>query len=434
VPDRLYYEPEIETLPRADLVRMQEALLLQLLPYVYNRAPLTRYIWDKAGVHPQDIKSLADFKEKAPFIDKDTIRAFRDANHDPFGGLLCVQSPLLKGVGFTSGTTGDPTPLPHAKLTLANKEWKRNFWHMGLRPGDYYTHMMFTFREGHSVDRMQDAGFKPITISISEMDVTRVIKASLTYRPKIFYLLSTPLIDGIEKHLRKNPSLDIKDVFSSYKGAVFGGEPLGPAKRQLLADWGLEVFEYSSLGDICGAMECKAHDGMHTWEDIALIENLDPEGIAPVDEGEVGELVVTSLIDDVAPLVRFRTDDLVRHSTKPCSCGRTHGRIWLQGRKGDQLLINSKSVLPVDILPHLQSLPETGAGLFQIIRREREAETLELRIGYDTDVVTDISKLEAFLTDHLQKALDVPVRMQLVTEAELLKLGPPHKIPRVSKS
>lgn len=88
MPDRLYYEPEIETLPRADLVRMQEALLLQLLPYVYNRAPLTRYIWDKAGVHPQDIKSLADFKEKAPFIDKDTIRAFRDANHDPFGGIL----------------------------------------------------------------------------------------------------------------------------------------------------------------------------------------------------------------------------------------------------------------------------------------------------------------------------------------------------------
>ena len=432
--DHPFYEPDVETLPRADLERMQEALLLQLLPYAYNRAPLTRYIWDKAGVHPRDIKSLADFKEKAPFIDKDTIRAFRDANNDPFGGLLCVQPPHLKGVGFTSGTTGDPTPLPHAKLTLANKDWKRDFWHMGLRPGDYYTHVLFTFREGHSVDRMQDAGFKPITISISEMDVTRVIEASLTYRPKLLYILSTPLIDGIEKHLRKNPSLDIKDVFSSYEGAVFGGEPLGPAKRQLLADWGLEVFEYSSLGDICGAMECKAHNGMHTWEDIALIENLDPDGTDSVAEGEIGELAVTALLDDVAPLVRFRTDDLIRHSSQPCSCGRTHSRIWLQGRKGDQLFINGKSVLPADILPHLQSLPETSTGLFQIIRRQREADLLELRIGYDPEVTSDATQLEMLLKEHLQTVLEVPVTIQLVTEADLLKLGPPHKIPRVSKS
>jgi phenylacetate-CoA ligase len=432
--DRPYYEPEVETLPREEITRLQEARILQLVPYVYSRAPLTRHIWDQAGVHPRDIKSLADFKEKAPFINKDSIRAFRDGNADPFGGLLCAQPPHLKGIGFTSGTTGDPTPIPRSRVTLSFQELKRSFWQMGLRPKDYYINAMFTFREGHGVDRAQDAGFRPICFPHSPFEVPRIIEASLKYRPKVFFMLSTPLVGAIDKYLRDNPQLDPKDIFSSYGGATFGGETLGETMRQRILDWGLEVFEYSSLGDVCGAMECSAHDGMHTWEDFVLVENLDPEGSEPVADNEVGELVVTALLDDVAPLVRFRTDDLVRHTTQACSCGRTHGRMWPQGRTGDQMLIQGKSILPRDILPLLQPLPETSTGLFQIIRRTREAEVLELRVAYDVSVTAEPAKLREFLLGHIAAALEVPVEIELVTEDELLKLGPPQKIPRVTKS
>lgn len=432
--ERPFYEPEVETMSREEIQRLQEARILQLVPYVYSRAPLTRHIWDEAGVHPRDIKSLADFKEKAPFIKKDTIRAFRDGNDDPFGGLLCTQPPHLKGIGFTSGTTGDPTPIPRSRVTLSFQDLKRSFWHIGLRPKDYYIYALFTFREGHGVDRAHDAGFRPITFAHSPLEVGRMIEASIKYRPGVFFMLSTPLVGAIDKFLRANPQLDPQDIFSSYKGAVFGGETLGAAMRQRVEGWGLPVFEYSSLGDVCGAMECSAHDGMHTWEDFVLVENLDPEGTEPVGDNEVGELVVTSLLDDVAPLVRFRTDDLVRYTAQPCSCGRTHGRMWPQGRTGDQVLVQGRSILPKDIIPLLQSLPETSTGLFQIIRRQRESDVLELRVAYDTSATADAAKLEAFLYGYLQDALAVPVKIQMVTEEELLKLGPPQKIPRVSKS
>src|ERR1700749_871244 len=107
-----YYDPEVETLKRDQL---EESRILQLVPYVYQRAPLIREVWDEAGVKPADIASLADFKAKVPFIDKDRIRRFRAEHGDPFGGLCWAEPPHLKGVGFTTGTTGDPTPLPHSE-------------------------------------------------------------------------------------------------------------------------------------------------------------------------------------------------------------------------------------------------------------------------------------------------------------------------------
>ena len=121
--DRLrYFDPQIETLPRAELERLQELRLLALLPLVYERSGLIRQAWDAAGVTPVDIRSLADFRARAPFIDKDMIRAFRDANDDPCGGLRIADYTDVPHVGFTSGTTGDPTPVPNGKGSAIEAE------------------------------------------------------------------------------------------------------------------------------------------------------------------------------------------------------------------------------------------------------------------------------------------------------------------------
>jgi phenylacetate-CoA ligase len=116
---------------------------------------------EQAGIKPGDIRSLDDFRHKVPFTDKDAIRAFRDQFGDPCGGLKCVDAPIMRSVGFTSGTTGDPTPLPFATSSSA-PELKRDFWHIDMRPGDYFTLNVFTFREGHCADRYTDCDFRPI--------------------------------------------------------------------------------------------------------------------------------------------------------------------------------------------------------------------------------------------------------------------------------
>ena len=432
--DETYFDGEVETMPRDQIERLQEARILQLLPYAYSRSPLVREVWAEAGITPDDIRSLADFREKVPFIDKDRIRRFRDEHGDPAGGLLCAEAPHLRGIGFTSGTTGDPTPLPRAEDSISLAALKREMWHMGMRPGDYFSHLLFTFREGLNGDRWLDSGFRPIAIQHMPSAMPALVEISRTMRPKAMFMLSTPLIITLDKY-QKETGEDLKAAFSSYRGAVFGGEPLSPSLRALVEGWGLEIFELSSLGDIATTMHCKAHDGMHTWEDLALVEHLDPTGNAAAVDGERGELVVTSLTDNVAPLIRYRTDDLIRFTRAPCACGRTHGRLYPVGRKGDEMLVQGRSVLPIDVFPLLQHFPETASGLFQLIRRQREADVLELRVGCDAVALeAGEAELRGRVAEAIGGALDIPVQVRLISNEALLKSGPPNKIPRVSKN
>lgn len=430
--DSPYYNPQIETLPRDQIEQLQEGLLLQLLPFAYSQSPLISEVWQEAGVSPAEIKSLADFREKAPFTDKDAIRRYRDSHSDPFGGLLCSSTRAIRSVGFTSGTTGDPTPLPFIE-PLSAEAFRRDYWQMGMRPGDYYLQPLFTFREGINSNRYRGVDFRTIAVQHSMDQAWRIIEASIQFRPKVMNPVSTPLLMAIEEECQKR-NIDIHDVFSSYKAVVFGGEPPSPRIQALIKSWGVDMYQLTSLGDITSANDCSAHAGFHAWEDIAFIECLLPGTNIPAADGERGELVVTALQDQVAPLIRYRTDDLITFTRKPCACGRTHGRFEVLGRLGDQMLIQGKSILPRDVMPLVESVPETIKTLFQIIARAKQMEQLELRVGYEPELLkTSEEELRNRLTQLISASLEVPVTIELVVNAELLKLGPPHKIPRVSK-
>ena len=127
-----YLEPAIEMMPRAELQALQEQRLLEMLPRVYEHAPLIRKTWDDAGVKPNDIGSLEDFRERAPFVTKDDIRSFRDRYGDPFGGMLAVERDQISTVFSTSGTTGDATLYGHAW-----QEW-HPFWAAISNPWEVY--------------------------------------------------------------------------------------------------------------------------------------------------------------------------------------------------------------------------------------------------------------------------------------------------------
>jgi phenylacetate-CoA ligase len=435
VADRRFLDPHIETLPRPALRALQESRLLDLLPKVYERSALIRATWDVAGVHPEQIRSRDDFFARVPHIDKDMIRQHRDRFNDPTGGLQIVDRSELITVGFTSGTTGDPTPVPTGRTNAIETELLREFWHIGARPGDYITYMMFTFRGGLSrLTFMGEAGLTPIMMPHDPAELPLMIEAIERYRPTLFYMLSTPMMIGLEKYFERHPEKDPRAVFASIKGAVFGGEPMSPRFAALAKAWGLEIFDYTTLGDVAGAMECRAHNGFHAFEDLALVENLDDEG-NPVPDGEMGEMVVTSLDDPWAPLVRFRTGDLCRLDRSACSCGRTHVRFWIMGRKGDQTIVRGKPILPCDIQRMVEQHPETKTCLFQIVRPQPVMDVLRLRVGFEADALKDApAALAARLAEDIGGHLGVPVEIDLVPAEELLKLGPPQKIPRVTRS
>jgi len=429
--DDRYFDPELETMPRADLDALQEEKLLALVPYAYERSGIVRETWDAAGVHPRDIRSTADFVERAPFIDKDAIRSFRDRHKDPYGGLLCVPEAELVAIYSTSGTTGDPTPTPQGDSRSA--VLAREFWELGVRPGDHMVMFLFTFR-GVSVFRsMQGIGAVPLFFDHTPTELPRLASASARYQPTGLYLLSGPMIMAIDA-MAPSMGIDPREVFAPYRGIVYGGEPLGPRARQLVDEWGVELFLHTAVGDAGAATECREHDGYHWWEDTVLVEHLSPDGGEPVAGDGRGEMVVTSLGDRVAPLVRFRTDDLVHVNRGTCGCGRTHGRIWPVARKTDEVVVDGKSVIPTDVWAAVESVPATSSGFFQVIRPARDLDRLRLRVGYREPLVQPIDAVRDAVAGAVAAAIGLVPDVELVPEAELLKLGPPQKIPRVAKS
>lgn len=418
-----------ETLPRERLAALQEGKLLDLLPYAYERSGLIRETWQAAGVHPREIRSLADFQARAPFIDKNAIRSYRDRHGDPYGGLLCVPAAELTAVMSTSGTTGEPTLVPESWAARPyDGLLTRELWEIGVRAGDYLSCMLFTFR-GPFFASAHAIGAVPIFFDHHPAELERFCELSCRFRPTALYTLSGPLMASLAQVAREG-AIDMLDVFASYRGAVFAGEPLGRRARQLVEGWGLELFVQTGLGDVGAATECREHDGCHFWEDRALVENVEPDGSVPVADGERGELVATALDDRVGPLIRYRSEDLVRLTRLPCRCGRTHGRLWPLGRKGDEVRVRGRSIVPADLWPAIEAIEETSAGLFQVIRPEREVERLRLRVGFAGERATsDVARRVAAA---IFAAVGIEAEIELVPNESLLRLGPPHKIPRTA--
>jgi phenylacetate-CoA ligase len=427
--DSQYYAPEIETMPRGQLEDMQWERLHALLPHAYEHAALIRKTWEEAGVHPRDVNSLDDFRERVPFLDKDAVRRFRDEHGDPYGGLLCVPPSELTGVGSTSGTTGDPTLVP--------EQWgsggltspaiiTRDLWGWGVRPGDYVALVLFTFR-GPTYGLFQHTlGTTPILIDFHSSEMRRFCELSLEYRPTAVYNFGSVLINAVKEACDVH-GFDPHDVFASYKGVTFAGEPLSPRARRLAEQWGIELFEHGNVGDVTGSFECTAHDGLHYWEDTVFVEGIDTEG-------DRCELVASTLFNTISPLLRYRSDDIVRLSTEQCACGRTHGRMWPIGRKSDEIVVNGRSVLPIDVWDAVETVDACALGLFQIVRSAREVEHLRLRVGYDAAWAAKLDRVRDDVQGAVYASVGLMPEVELVPNDTLLRLGPPHKIPRVARA
>jgi phenylacetate-CoA ligase len=429
-----FFDERTETLSREDLARLQESRLMHMLAWAYERAPLIRATWQAAGVEPRDVRSMTDFIAKAPFTSKDLVREFRDRHADPYGGLNGVHPMDLKGVTFTSGTTGDPTPILRGGTSCNESCTIRDVWMIGARPGDKITVVRPTFRIGHPGSAYAEAGLTPILFRHHPSIIGDLVKAAARYQPSCHLFLSNPLLIALEEYFERSND-DPVAVFRQCRGATVGGEPLSPRLHQLVTGWGLELFSVGGLGDSVTMVDCRAHDGMHAWEDHVLVECLDVRDDSPAADGAVGELVVTVLTDPFLPLIRYRTDDLVTVKRDRCICGRTHARIHVVGRRTDQILVAGKPILPRDLQLVIESDRPTRAGLYQIIKYAPQMDVLRVRIGYEEAAhAGPLDVLAHRLRDALAAALGLVVEVELTPNAELLKLGPPHKIPRLAKS
>lgn len=428
---RRFFHSEVETLGREALEALQFSRLSKIIRIAYDKGALIRAKWDAAGVTPDDIRSLADFRAKVPFISKDDLREWTARTGDPFGGLLCVERSTLRQVTGTSGTTGDPTLIAHTRIMppTGDSVFNRYFWEAGLRPGDAVVICIPTTR-GPAVKLAMDFGLVPLLFDHDPRELPRLVELARTHKPKAMLIMSTPLVIGLEK-LEAETGVDLRAIFEPMKMVAFGGEAPGGRALMLAERWGMKIINLVNAGDSSVVLDCSAQAGAHPWEDELLIEHIDPQTLAQMADGEIGELVVTTLENVVDPLVRYRADDLVWLTRNPCVCGRTHARYKVLGRAGDEVMVEGKCVLPRDVGPIVESFVETKAGLYQLVRPQRVLPALRVRVGYDG--TPDLDSLRQRLSARLVEALGLPVEVELCPNAELLQQGPPHKIPRIVK-
>jgi phenylacetate-CoA ligase len=244
--------------------------------------------------------------------------------------------------------------------------------------------------------------------------------------------LTPPLQQEMRSELARL-DMDSRETFSSMNSLIFAGDKLTPKARKIIEEeWGCEAYELSGTADLNYFMtECKAHDGLHGWDDMFFLELVDPATDRPAAPGERGEFIYTSLCDESLPFLRWRSEDIGYINSDPCSCGRTHSRTYFMGRTGYEVWIKGKALFPAEIHEALEDFPETDHGLFQIIKYAAEMDVLRLKIGMRGGALPDPEETKKRVSLSLENKFGLPVEVEFVPDSELLALGPPHKIPRI---
>ena len=332
---------EAERLPWAEQLALDAASFGEQLAYLRDRSPFYRE--KLAGTDPKlGLEGIAQL----PLTEKPELKA-TCTPEQPFGAQLCVEPSRLARIYSTSGTTGTPSYIPLTANDLDN--WvtgsARSYGASGVAPGDRVltTYNAGPFVAGAALDAFARIGVCHIPVGTGNSE--RVLLAIRELRPDA--VVVTPSYAAYLLELG-----ELHD--SSVRRVLVAGEPGGgePAFRASLEEgWGARVTEAMGIGDIGPSLwgECEEQAGMHLGaRGLVHAELIDPEtGEArELLDGATGELVLTHLRHEAAPLLRFRTRDHVEVWTSPCACGRTAPRVRCLGRTDDMLIVRGVNVFP----------------------------------------------------------------------------------------
>ncbi|MDE5619955.1 MAG: AMP-binding protein [Ruminococcus sp.] len=368
-----YWNEEIETIDRKDLEVLQLERLKEMVKFSYENSPYYKRSFDEAGVKPEDIQQLSDLV-KFPFINKQTERDTQGVGSF-LGELAAVPEEEVVFISTSTGSTGVPTMSPFTKQDFDEFQdtESRWFWQIGMRPNDRYVHALnfSLYVGGPDVIGAQNLG--ALCIWGGTLPSERLLYILKTYQPTILWTSPSYAWQLGEKAIKSgiDPKKDL-----SIKKIIVAGELGGSidATRKAIEDlWGAELYDFYGLSDIFGACAamCDAKDGLHICEDQILVETVDIHTGEILPAGSVGELVFTTLRKKARPMIRFRTGDIGWIDNTPCSCGRTHGRIHINGRKDDMFIVSAVNVFPSDIEAVIRDIKDiTGEYLIRIFEKD----------------------------------------------------------------
>ena len=399
-PDSVYWNKDLETMDPDE--RDQKVILPKLqaqLKYAYENSPFYRKKWDKAGIGPEDIRSLEDF-EHIPFVKKDEIRQDQMEN-PPFGSNLCVSMTELARVQGTSGTTGKPTAFGISKGDMERiaEAHARFMWGFGMRQDDIvFIGSFFSLYWGSwgalaGCERLGATAF-PFGAGVAGQS-DRALEWMKEVRPTVFY--GTPSYSLYLAEKAKARGVDPKKDFN-FRILFFSGEPgagIPSTKRRIEDTYGGICVDSGSTAEMTPWMsdcECEYRRGMHLWQDVVYAELVDPKTKVRVPYGNEGATVYTHLERTSQPMVRFWSGDISMWVDDPCPCGRTYPRLpkGIYGRADDMFVVRGENVYPSAIEDVIRSIKGFGDEFRIIINREKTMDELivqaecvpELELGF----------------------------------------------------
>jgi len=361
-----------------------------------------------------------DLLADAPFCGKAQLR---DAY--PFG-LLRVPVASLARVHASSGTHGKPTVVGYTAgdLDAWTELMARCMTMAGVRPGmlvhNANTYGLFTGGLGfHQGAERIGAPVVPVSGGFTAR------QAVLLHDLGAQVLVSTPSYAVVIAQAVHDAGIDPAEL--RLELGLFGGEPWTQGLREEIERVlpGLRAVNFYGLSEMCGpgvATEClEVRDGLHVHEDHFIVEIVDPESGAPLEEGAEGELVFTTLLKEAMPMLRYRTGDIASITFEPCRCGRTTARIrGLRGRRDDMIIVRGVNVYPSNVEHALLSVPDAAPHYQLVVERDGAMDELTVQCE-PADASVDPASLRTAVERVLHDHLGIRVR------ADVLELG---KVPR----
>lgn len=409
----MFFEQDKECMPREALEQLQLERLQATLSRVARSVPLYRRRFAEHGVDPDDFRSLEDL-QRLPFTTKQDIR-----DNYPYG-LFAVPLRDVVRLHSSSGTTGKPIVVGYTGNDL--NRWSAMVARILVMGGicrDDVVQIAFhygMFTGGFGLH----AGAERLGASVipsSGGNARKQVMIMQDYRTTA--LCCTPsyalhLADTMEE-MGVNPNA------LHLKRGLFGAEAWSEAMREEIQErLKITATDNYGISEVMGpgvAGECLVRQGLHVNEDHFLFEIVHPETGEPVPDGEVGELVITTLTKEAFPMVRFRTGDLTRMIAEPCSCGRTFRRIArIIGRTDDMLIIRGVNVFPLQVESILFGMEGAEPHYQIVLEREGRLDTATVFLEVSENLLFDRMRVAREALEQIKRRLasELGVSMEVV--------------------
>jgi phenylacetate-CoA ligase len=409
-----YWNKEVETADRQKIQQIQLQRLKGIIasalktPFYSRRLP-------SAGIKsPDDIKSLDDLR-KIPFTMKDDLRQ----NYPK--GFLSVDTSEVVRIHTSSGTTGIPTViyLSAKDLDAATEIMARSIYATGADKTDILQNMMsYGLFTGGLVMHYGAERVGLMVIPAAGGNTKRQVQLMKDFRTTVLHITPSYLLH-IHSKLAEY-GVAVSDL--ALKKAFIGAEPHSENTRRKIEElYNIDAYNSYGLSEMNGpgvAFECVYKNDLHLWEDAYIVEIIDPKTGALVADGQEGEVVLTNLIRNAMPLMRYRTRDLAFLHTEPCECKRTHRRLSrILGRTDDMLIINGVNVFPSQIEEVIMQIPEVGTNYQICVEKQGALDKLIVKVELYSKMflgeAKQIDNLKAKIADELKASITIKPAIEL---------------------